>query len=92
MFISGQIGLIPSTLALPQPQSLAMEVSLASQHVSRVTSVLKSTSGGGWEDQTQLVIYWLTGLKDLARVRRGHGALKVISFFPPELELMNVRS
>ncbi|KAF8914026.1 hypothetical protein CPB84DRAFT_1758186 [Gymnopilus junonius] len=76
VFISGQIGLIPSTLALPHPQSLAMELSLASQHVSRVTSALKANSGGGWKDHTQLAIYWLTESRDLAHVKRGHFALK----------------
>lgn len=36
LFISGQIGLLPATLALPSPQSFEQEAVLALQHVTRV--------------------------------------------------------
>ncbi|KAI0089326.1 hypothetical protein BDY19DRAFT_1041644 [Irpex rosettiformis] len=59
VFISGQIGLLPHTLTLPTPQSLALETALACQHVDRVIRALKSNSGGGWEGYIQLAVYWL---------------------------------
>ncbi|KDR83614.1 hypothetical protein GALMADRAFT_235897 [Galerina marginata CBS 339.88] len=76
VFISGQIGLLPSQLALPSPRSLATELGLASQHVARVTSALRDYSGGGWEGYTQLALYWMTQLDDLVHVKAGHIALQ----------------
>ncbi|KAF8974438.1 hypothetical protein BDZ97DRAFT_23573 [Flammula alnicola] len=76
VFISGQIGLIPSQLTLPSPQSLATEMALASQHVARVTAALKENSGGGWDGYTQLSIYWLVQSKHLIHVKQGHLAVK----------------
>lgn len=70
IFISGQIGLIPSCLSLPSPSSLAMETALASQHVSRVTEALRTNSGGGWVGHTQAAIYWLTDANHLNYVKR----------------------
>ncbi|KAG6869305.1 hypothetical protein C0993_000058 [Termitomyces sp. T159_Od127] len=69
IFISGQIGLIPAQLFLPSPRSLAMETALASQHVSRVIDVLKSTSSEKWTGHTQLALYWLTDINSLNRVK-----------------------
>jgi len=79
IFISGQIGLIPSRLALPSPPSLAEELALASQHVARVTQALQDNAGGSWTAHTQLAIYWLTSADDVSHVRSGHSAL-VVSF------------
>jgi diphthine-ammonia ligase len=70
IFISGQIGLIPSRLALPSPPSLAMETALASQHVARVTEALRTNSGGGWVGHTQAAIYWLADTNNLIHVKR----------------------
>ncbi|KAJ7228530.1 hypothetical protein GGX14DRAFT_613390 [Mycena pura] len=75
IFVSGQIGLIPSSLSLPSPQSLALETALALQHVSRVASAL-STSTGAWIGHTQLALYWLANIADLPDVKRGHVALE----------------
>lgn len=69
IFISGQIGLISSTLSLPEPQSLALEASLACQHVERVIRALQSNSGGGWEGHFQLALYWMTRYNDLKHVK-----------------------
>ncbi|KAG6830832.1 hypothetical protein H0H92_014484 [Tricholoma furcatifolium] len=69
IFISGQIGLIPPQLALPSPLSLATETALACQHVSRVTDVLRSTSGLGWTGHTQLALYWFADTSNLLRVK-----------------------
>ncbi|KAL4242079.1 Diphthine--ammonia ligase [Abortiporus biennis] len=73
VFISGQIGLIPASLTLPMPQSLATETALACQHVKRVICALKTQSGGGWEGHTQLALYWLTNQDDLLRIRSAIG-------------------
>ncbi|CAA7259881.1 unnamed protein product [Cyclocybe aegerita] len=79
VFISGQIGLIPSHLALPLPRSLAKEMALASQHVARITSALKENSGGGWEGHIQLTIYWTTESANLSHVKEGHYAIQLPS-------------
>ncbi|KAJ6486394.1 hypothetical protein C8R47DRAFT_521061 [Mycena vitilis] len=71
VFISGQIGLIPRSLSLPSPQSLAVETALSLQHVDRVGHAL-STSTGGWGGHTQLALYWLANASDLSAVRQGH--------------------
>lgn len=67
VFISGQIGLIPSSLSLPSPPSLATETALAFQHVDRVKTAVQTTSGG-WKGFTQLALYWLVDPKDSPRV------------------------
>ncbi|KAF8076527.1 hypothetical protein FPV67DRAFT_1664788 [Lyophyllum atratum] len=74
IFISGQIGLIPSQLTLPSPRSLAVETALASQHVSRITNVLRSTSGLGWTGYTHMALYWFGDADDLPHVKPPHGA------------------
>lgn len=62
VFISGQIGLIPSSLSLPSPPSLATETALAFQHVNRVTAVMRN----GWTGTMQLALYWLVDQGDLS--------------------------
>ena len=70
IFISGQIGLIPSSLSLPSPKTLATEISLASQHSYRVVKALSSPQGAGGRvgrgdsdddnGHAQLILYWVT--------------------------------
>lgn len=64
--------------------SLAMEVGLSSQHVSRVIAALKGSTVVGWEGRTMFNIYWITSSWSLPHVKKGHLALKVshISAFP----------
>ncbi|KAI0719642.1 hypothetical protein C8T65DRAFT_44647 [Cerioporus squamosus] len=69
VFISGQIGLIPSSLTLPSPQSLALEAALSFQHVHRILEGLKNNSGGGWKGHTQSIVYWLVHQADVKPVR-----------------------
>ncbi|GJE84099.1 diphthine--ammonia ligase [Phanerochaete sordida] len=69
IFVSGQIGLLPSTLALPEPRSLATETALACQHAARVVQALQSNSGGGWDGHVQLALYWMVSFDDLPHVR-----------------------
>ena len=76
VFISGQIGLISSQLTMPST-SLAMEVALSSQHVSRITAALRECAGGGWEGHTMLNTYWFRSSCSLSHLKQGHLALKV---------------
>ncbi|TFY59943.1 hypothetical protein EVJ58_g5455 [Rhodofomes roseus] len=78
IFISGQIGLIPSSLSLPSPPSLALETALSFQHVQRVTNALQNNTGGGWDAHHQGVLYWLANASDVQRVR---AASKI---YPPD--------
>jgi diphthine-ammonia ligase len=71
VWISGQIGLIPSSLSLPSPSSLPLELALSSQHVGRITSVLRNSTGGRWKGHAQAVIYWLADPVHLIHTKRG---------------------
>jgi diphthine-ammonia ligase len=90
VFISGQIGLIPSELVIPSPRSFSSEFALASQHVARVTTALQENSGGGWDGHSQLTINWLVDSDDLTRCKIGHHALQVC--FHHNMLAFNVRS
>ncbi|PIL37068.1 hypothetical protein GSI_00760 [Ganoderma sinense ZZ0214-1] len=79
VFISGQIGLIPSHLSLPSPQNLAVEAALSFQHVHRVVDALKNNSGGGWSGHTQGIIYWLARKSDVPAVRAASVAYAEVS-------------
>ncbi|KAF8272577.1 hypothetical protein EI94DRAFT_1769823 [Lactarius quietus] len=61
VFVSGQIGLVPSSLAFPFPRSPAIEISLVSQHADRVVeALLSNNSGDRHEGHAQMILYWLT--------------------------------
>ncbi|KAA1466356.1 hypothetical protein DENSPDRAFT_862415 [Dentipellis sp. KUC8613] len=72
VFVSGQIGLIPSSLTLPSPPSLATEAALASQHADRVVQALKTNPGGGWDGYLQGLVYWLVNPGDITHLRKAH--------------------
>ncbi|KAI0081690.1 hypothetical protein K474DRAFT_1130183 [Panus rudis PR-1116 ss-1] len=76
IFISGQIGLIPSSLTLPSPQSLATETALSCQHVERVTRALRDQAGRTWEGHTQLALYWFSNAENIPRVREATNLLQ----------------
>jgi enamine deaminase RidA (YjgF/YER057c/UK114 family) len=59
VFVSGQIGLVPSSMSIPAPRSLATEIPLASQHADRIVKALSSGAGGGWDGHAQLLLYWV---------------------------------
>ncbi|KAJ6598927.1 hypothetical protein DFH09DRAFT_18918 [Mycena vulgaris] len=82
VFISGQIGLIPSSLSLPSPRSLPLETALSLQHVNRVTDAVCTNTGGGWTGHTQLALYWLANTSDLPAVKHGHSAFEQSSAAP----------
>ena len=70
IFISGQIGLIPSSLSVPSPQTLATEIPLASQHSERIVRALSSRHAAGGrfgrdsdsddDGHAQMILYWVT--------------------------------
>ncbi|KAJ7283900.1 hypothetical protein C8J57DRAFT_748482 [Mycena rebaudengoi] len=76
IFISGQIGLIPSSLSLPSPRNLALETALSLQHIGRVSDALTSNTGGGWVGYTQLALYWLANVSNLPVVKKGLAAVE----------------
>jgi diphthine-ammonia ligase len=82
VFISGQIKLIPSSLSLPSPSSLATEAVLAFQHINRITCAVGCMSGGIWEEHKQLALYWFVDQMDAIRVCSTCKAYtKVLTFF-----------
>ncbi|KAG2152366.1 meiotically up-regulated 71 protein [Suillus cothurnatus] len=54
VFVSGQIGLLPPSLTLPSPPSLALETALVFQHTDRIIRAA-DTAGG----HVLLSLYWL---------------------------------
>ncbi|KAM6495775.1 hypothetical protein JOM56_008481 [Amanita muscaria] len=62
VFISGQIGLVPSSLSLPSPASLALETTLACQHAAHMSKAFSDNSGG-WEGHAQAIIYWFADME-----------------------------
>ncbi|OAX44530.1 hypothetical protein K503DRAFT_729194 [Rhizopogon vinicolor AM-OR11-026] len=65
VFVSGQIGLLPSSMALPSPSSLALETALVFQHTDRVIRAANYAGG-----HIMLSIYWLADKADVIHVRR----------------------
>ncbi|CAL1700874.1 unnamed protein product [Somion occarium] len=74
MFLSGQIGLIPSNLTLPSPQALSTETALSCQHVKRVARAL--CEPGRWRSHCQLALYWLQSATDVPVVRHATAKLE----------------
>ncbi|KAK0242589.1 hypothetical protein EDD85DRAFT_811884 [Armillaria nabsnona] len=70
IFISGQIGLIPPSLSMPSPSSLALETVLSMQHVDRIVTALKENSN--WVGHCQATIFWLADARYLDLVAVAH--------------------
>ncbi|KAK0191133.1 hypothetical protein F5146DRAFT_1103291 [Armillaria mellea] len=70
VFISGQIGLIPPSLSMPSPPSLALETVLSMQHVDRIVTALKENSN--WVGHCQATIFWLADATYLDLVAVAH--------------------
>ncbi|CAK5275596.1 unnamed protein product [Mycena citricolor] len=64
VYVSGQIGLVPSSMTMPSPRSVQLETALSSQHASRVVEALRTTSGN-WPGRMQLAIFWLADTSHL---------------------------
>ncbi|KAG8856801.1 hypothetical protein FRB96_006305 [Tulasnella sp. 330] len=76
VFISGQIGLIPSKMQLPSPRSMALESALSLQHVDRIVSALQANAGGGWPGIFQCAVIWVARLDLLNAARQAWVAYK----------------
>jgi len=81
IWISGQIGLIPQTLALPSPRSLKTETALACQNVDRILDVMRQNTGGGWTGCYQSSLYWLCRPEDLFPVQDLHKQYEEVNKF-----------
>lgn len=79
VFVSGQIGLVPSSNMLPSPQSLPLETALSLRHLRCVTNAIKPSSVAPWDGATQGVISWLAYPNNLVSVKRGMDASKHVS-------------
>lgn len=67
VFVSGQIGLIPSSLALAE--SLQLQTALSCQHASRILEALASNSGSNWSGIPRLNIYWFDSPGNLCSMK-----------------------
>jgi len=63
VFVSGQIGLIPASLTLPQPTSLETETALSFQHIRRVLAVAAPQA------VAIISICWLTTWEQISAVQ-----------------------
>ncbi|KZT26860.1 hypothetical protein NEOLEDRAFT_1161800, partial [Neolentinus lepideus HHB14362 ss-1] len=70
IFISGQIGLIPSSMSIPSPRSLFQETALVYQHVTRIMDVLKGHHPDARPGQAQLALYWLSDRGNISIVKK----------------------
>jgi hypothetical protein len=66
IFISGQIGLVPRSMALPEPRSLRIELALAQQHVERIVAALQT----GWAGNCPLVVFWTLSFDHIRAVKK----------------------
>ena len=98
IFISGQIGLVPSSLSVPSPQTLATEISLASQHSDRVVKALSNRHDAGRrlgrdsddDGHTQMILYWVTEERHISYSIMAAQRLDV-SRVPPHSKSHNAR-
>jgi diphthine-ammonia ligase len=67
VFVSGQIGLIPSNLILAD--SLQMQTALAYQHADRIVGALASSTGSNWSGIPLLNVWWFGKAADLVAVK-----------------------
>ena len=67
VFVSGQIGLIPSNLTLAN--SLQVQTALACQHADRIVGALASNAGSNWSGIPLLNIWWFGKASDLMAVK-----------------------
>ncbi|KIY74101.1 hypothetical protein CYLTODRAFT_364437, partial [Cylindrobasidium torrendii FP15055 ss-10] len=59
LFVSGQIGMIPKDLSLPEPRSIKQETMLCTQHADRIVDAIREGTAGKWRGTCQSAIYWL---------------------------------
>ena len=81
MFISGQIGLIPANLSLPQPRDRVTETTPIFQHAERADDVVKSS--GQRVGHAQRAIYWLIDREQATGVAATCEQLTVVGIILP---------
>lgn len=60
VFVSGQIGMQPSNLALPNPPRFSLEMALSFQHAHRILSAMSAMYGSNeWRTKVHCAICWL---------------------------------
>lgn len=82
IFISGQIGMIPSTLQLPSPPSFPREAALSFQHASRILKALQDMYGATWSTKIQGLICWLVSQTDVSVAQKFDKALSTYVSVP----------
>lgn len=61
LFVAGQIGLLPPSLALPSPPIFSTEAALSMQHVRRIVTAMQEGTGGGFRGWMESCICWISG-------------------------------
>jgi diphthine-ammonia ligase len=70
LFISGQIGLIPSSHSLPTPSSLSLEAALSLQHTKRIKETFKTMYSLSGDLHAAAWVVWADKEDNLVRATR----------------------
>ena len=71
VFVSGQIGLIPASMMLPNPRSLADEIALSLQHIGRISNAMPEVHDGKWRGVCLGLVAWVVHEQDIPAVKKG---------------------
>ncbi|PAV20984.1 meiotically up-regulated 71 [Pyrrhoderma noxium] len=82
IWISGQIGMIPSTLQLPTPPNFAREAALSFQHAHRIMKALTEMYGTNWKTLVQGLVCWLVNESDIPAIQNFDKALDLYAPVP----------
>ena len=70
VFVSGQIGLIPASMMLPNPRSLADEIALSLQHIRRISNGMPGVYDGNWRGVCLGLVAWVVHERDIPTVKK----------------------
>jgi enamine deaminase RidA (YjgF/YER057c/UK114 family) len=79
--VSGQIGLVPSSMTLPCPEhSVALQIALSIQHAERVAAATMDTLGLGSSTLLQIysAILWTVNEADISKVSAAWSWLQAV--------------
>jgi diphthine-ammonia ligase len=68
IFISGQIGLIPPSMAVPSPSDVGLEVALSFQHIYRIRTALSTSSLSTFDLCYMGFIIWVSATDHVATI------------------------
>ncbi|KAF8529049.1 hypothetical protein BU17DRAFT_73260 [Hysterangium stoloniferum] len=71
IFVSGQIGLLPSSHSLPSPPSLSQELALSMRHIRTIIDSIETTTENCRDSVIQGVFSWFTQAQDLPAIQEG---------------------